>query len=146
MSVSAGESVAVGLPDMLGYDVAPERAFELHAGFAPSAAVEQRSVVLAEHVAAVTAAVSPRLPAPQIYPATGEPDPGEARSDHYSFQLNGFPACLASEDFFVGPGPGAPAPDPNPNYHSSADTAVAGSYVRDICRGVTAAAWLSATR
>ena len=76
----------------------------------------------------------------------GEPDPGEGRSDHHSFQVNGFPACLASEDFFVGPGPGAPTPDPNPNYHSAADATVAGSYVRDICRAVTVAAWLSATR
>jgi hypothetical protein len=138
--------VAVLQLDMIGFDVAPGRAFELHAGFSPSAAVEQRSVELAGQVAAVVAAVSPDLPAPQVYPADGEPDPGEARSDHHSFQVNGFPACLASEDFFVGPGPGAPTPDPNPNYHSAADATVAGGYVRDICRAVTVAAWLSATR
>ena len=138
--------VAVLQLDMIGYDVAPGRAFELHAGFSPSAAVEQRSVELAGQVAAVVAAVSPDLPGPQVYPADGEPDPGEGRSDHHSFQVNGFPACLASEDFFVGPGPGAPTPDPNPNYHSAADATVAGSYVRDICRAVTVAAWLSATR
>jgi len=138
--------VAVLQLDMIGYDVAAGRAFELHAGFSPSAAVEQRSVELAGQVAAVVASVTPELPAPQIYPADGEPDPGEARSDHHSFQVNGFPACLASEDFFAGPGPGAPTPDPNPNYHSAADATVAGSYVRDICRAVTVAAWLSATR
>ena len=138
--------VAVLQLDMIGYDVAPERAFELHAGFSPSPAVEQRSVALAGTVAAATGAVSPGLPAPQLYPVAGEQDPGEERSDHYSFQLNGFPACLASEDFFLGPGPGDPAPDANPNYHSSADTTIAGSYVRDICRAVTTAAWISGTR
>lgn len=140
------EIVAALQLDMLGYDVAPGRSFELHAGFPPSAAVQQRSVRLAEQVAAVTAAVSPDLPAPQIYPAPGTPDPGHERSDHHSFQLNGFAACLASEDFFLGPGPGAPAPDPNPNYHTAADTTIAGSYVRDICRTVTTAAWISGTR
>ena len=99
--------VAVLQLDMIGYDVAPERAFELHAGFSPSPAVEQRSVALAGTVVAATGAVSPGLPAPQLYPVAGEQDPGEERSDHYSFQLNGFPACLASEDFFW-PGPGRP--------------------------------------
>ena len=71
---------------------------------------------------------------------------GEERSDHYSFQVNGFPACLASEDFFLGPGPDDPAPDANPNYHSSSDTTIADTYVRDIDRAVTTAAWISGTR
>jgi hypothetical protein len=132
--------------DMIGYDVAPGRAFELHAGYSKSAAVEQRSVGLAEQVAAVAGAVSPGLPAPQVYPVPGMGDLGQERSDHYSFHINGFPACLASEDFFVGPGSGAPAPDPNPNYHSFADTTITGDYTRDICRVVTTAAWISGTR
>jgi Zn-dependent M28 family amino/carboxypeptidase len=73
-------------------------------------------------------------------------DPGEARSDHYSFQLNGYPALLASEDLFAGPGPGAPPAEMNPQYHTPADDEVNAEYAADIARLVTAAAWVSATR
>ncbi|HEV7450815.1 MAG TPA: hypothetical protein VGO16_05395 [Pseudonocardiaceae bacterium] len=34
-------------------------------------------------------------------------DGAERRSDHYSFQLQGYTACLASEDLFAGPGSAA---------------------------------------
>jgi bacterial leucyl aminopeptidase len=60
--------------------------------------------------------------------------------------LEGYAACLASEDFFVGPGPAAPAPEPNPNYHMPADTTVNATYAANIARAVAAAAWVSATR
>jgi bacterial leucyl aminopeptidase len=72
-------------------------------------------------------------------------DPGEARSDHYSFQLNGYTAILASEDLFVGPGPSAPPAEMNPQYHMSTDTSINAGYAADIARLVTAAAWLTAT-
>jgi hypothetical protein len=79
--------VAVLQLDMIGYDVRPERTFELHAGFGPAPAVEADSLALARTVAELVAQVSPALPAPQLYPLHGEPDPAERRSDHYSFQL-----------------------------------------------------------
>jgi bacterial leucyl aminopeptidase len=138
--------VAVFQMDMIGYDVLPERTFELHAGFTPSAVVQQRSVALAQMIAELIPQVSPALPAAQIYPADDEPDPAERRSDHYSFQLQGYTACLASEDLFAGPGSGAPPAEMNPNYHLPTDAAINAGYAGDITRIVTAAAWLVATQ
>lgn len=123
--------IAVFQLDMIGYDVLPERTFELHAGFTPSPAVEARSIALAQMVAELVPQVSPALPAPQIYPASGEGDPAEHRSDHYSFQLQGYPACLASEDLFVGPGSGAPPAEMNLSYHSAHGC----GDQRRVCRG-----------
>jgi bacterial leucyl aminopeptidase len=138
--------VAVFQMDMIGYDVLPERTFELHAGFTPSRVVQQRSLALAQLIADVIPQVSPALPAVQIYPADNEPDPAERRSDHYSFQLHGFTACLASEDLFAGPGSGAPPAEMNPNYHLPADAIINAGYAADITRVVTAAAWITATQ
>jgi hypothetical protein len=142
--------VAVFQMDMIGYDVVPARTFELHCGFTPSASVQTRSARLADLIAALVPVVSPTLPAPQRYngigSAGGSPDPAESRSDHYSFQIEGYAACLASEDFFAGPGPSAPAPEPNPKYHMPTDSVVNASYAAAIARAVIAAAWVSATR
>jgi hypothetical protein len=138
--------VAVFQMDMIGYDVLPERTFELHAGFTPSAAVQSGSMALAQVMAKLVPQVSPDLPAPQIYPADSEVDPGERRSDHYSFQLQGYSACLASEDLFAGPGPSAPQAEMNPNYHLPTDAVVNTDYAADIARVVAAAAWTIATR
>lgn len=138
--------VAVFQMDMIGYDVLPERTFELHAGFTPSPAVEARSLALAQMIAELVPQVSPALPAPQIYPAGGESDPGERRSDHYSFQLQGYTACLASEDLFAGPGSGAPPAEMNPKYHLPTDAVINAEYAADIARLVTAAAWVAATK
>ena len=142
----AAPITAVFQLDMIGYDVLPERTFELHAGFSQGAEVEARSVELTELAAKLVPQVAPALPAPQLYPFPGELDLAEARSDHYSFQLHGFPACLASEDLFAGPGPDAPPEEMNPNYHMATDTALNAEYAADITRVVTAAAWLAATR
>ena len=106
---------------------------------------EQRRRHAAELIAALAPQVSPGLPAPQIF-ANGEGDPAEGRSDHYSFQLHGYAACLASEDFFAGPGPAAPAPEPNPNYPLPADRTVNADYAADIARAAAAAAWLAVSR
>ncbi len=139
--------IAVFQLDMIGFDVNPARAFELHAGYSASAIVQSRSVRLATLIAALVPQISNGLPAPQIYPSVGAlSDPAEQRSDHYSFQVEGYAACLASEDLFAGPGPGAPAPEPNPNYHLPADNAVNARYAADITRAVAAAAWVVATR
>ncbi len=132
--------------DMIGWDSGSGRTFELHAGFRGSPTVQQRSLTLARLVAGLVPQVSPALPAPQLYPHDGEADPGDARSDHHSFQANGYPACLASEDLFAGPGPGAPPADMNPEYHLPSDLTVDAGYAADIARLVTAAAWVAATR
>jgi bacterial leucyl aminopeptidase len=132
--------------DMIGFDVLPERTFELHAGFSPSVEVEARSLELARMIAQLVPQVSHTLPAPQIYPAPGEFDEGEGRSDHYSFHQHGFTACLASEDLFAGPGPDAPPAEMNPRYHMPTDAEINAGYAADIARLVTAAAWVAATR
>ena len=124
----------------------PEPEWELHAGFTASPAVEKRSLALARMVAELVPQVSPNLPAPQMYPVADEPDPAERRSDHYSFQTQGYAACLASEDLFAGPGPHAPPEEMNPNYHSPTDKAINPDYAANIARAVIAAAWLAATR
>jgi bacterial leucyl aminopeptidase len=138
--------IAVFQMDMIGYDVQPERTFELHAGFTLSPVVEARSLALAQVIAELVPRVSPALPAPQIYPISGESDPAERRSDHYSFQLHGYTACLASEDLFAGPGSGAPPAEMNSQYHLPTDAVINAGYAADIARLVTAAAWITATR
>jgi hypothetical protein len=146
-AILAAKIVAVFQMDMIGYDVNPARIFELHVGFTPSPSVQTRSARLANLISALVPQVTTGLPAPQLYPgAGGGGDPAESRSDHYSFQVEGYAACLASEDFFAGPGPAAPAPEPNPNYHMPADNAINTRYAADIARSVVAAAWVAATR
>jgi Zn-dependent M28 family amino/carboxypeptidase len=137
--------VGVFQMDMIGYNRESPRSFEVHAGFLPSAEVQERSRALAERIAAAARQVSPGLPAPQVYLSRGaqERDPAEGRSDHASFQLVGYPACVASEDFFAGPGADSP-PEANPNYHKLSDTFVDLDYAADIARAVGAAAWLTA--
>jgi bacterial leucyl aminopeptidase len=131
--------------DMIGWDALPAHTFELHAGFSESSTIEERSLTLARTIAEFVPQVSPSLPPPQLYPHAGEVDPAEARSDHYSFQLNGYTACLASEDLFAGPGSNAPPAEMNPQYHTPADASIHAEYAADIARLVTAAAWFTAT-
>ncbi len=138
--------VAVFQMDMIGFDLNPGRSFELHVGFTPSVSVQQRSKKLAHLIMSLVPEVSSTLPVPQLYPNGNQQDPAESRSDHYSFQREGYAACLASEDFFVGPNPDSPAPDPNPNYHLPADKTVNSLYAADIARAVAAAAWVAAIR
>jgi hypothetical protein len=138
--------VTVFQMDMIGHDVVPERTFELHAGFTPSHAVEVRSLALARLIAELVPQISPALAKPQIYPAGSESDPAERRSDHYSFQLQGYAACLASEDLFAGPGSSAPPAEMNPAYHLPTDMVINAEYAADIARLVAAAAWVAATQ
>jgi Zn-dependent M28 family amino/carboxypeptidase len=138
--------VAVLQMDMIGYDVRPERTFELHAGHTPAPSVQARSLGLARLVADLRPAVSPDLRTPQIYPARGESDPAERRSDHSSFHERGYAAILASEDLFAGPGPGAPEEEMNPEYHLPTDRTINAGYAADIARLVAASAWIAATR
>lgn len=137
--------VAVFQTDMIGYNRELPRTFELHAGFLPSADLQERSHVLAQRIVRAAQQVSPDLPAGQIYLSHGplDRDPAEGRSDHTSFQRVGYPACAATEDFFVGPQPGSD-PEPNPNYHTTSDTFVDVDYAADIVRAMGAAAWVTA--
>jgi bacterial leucyl aminopeptidase len=137
--------VAVFQVDMIGFDSNSERTFELHAGFTPSMSVQQRSTKLAQLISSLVPEVSPTL-LPQMYPNGNQTDPAESRSDHYSFQREGYAACCVTEDFFVGPKPNSPTQDPNPNYHLPADNAVNAIYAADITRAVAAAAWIASTR
>jgi len=131
--------------DMLGYNPKPPRTWEVHAGFASSSSIEKRSIALANILRVLSKYVSRLLEEPQIYSsATGTTgDPASGRSDHGPFQAQGYPACVSSEDFFIGPGSDAPEPKENPHYHRREDklTFVDGIFVADIACVVASAAW-----
>src|SRR5262249_38217555 len=133
--------VAVFQMDMIGYRERPPRTWEVHAGYAPSAAVLARSLTLARRLGQGAPLVSPALEAPQVY---GASDPAAGRSDHAPFQAQGYAACVVSEDFFVGPASDSPTPQANPNYHRAGDTVVVADFAADIARAVAAAAWIFA--
>jgi bacterial leucyl aminopeptidase len=138
--------VAVYQMDMIGFNREPRRSYEVHSGIRQHPDVEKGSRVLAERIGRLAAHVSPDLLAPEIYDSKGPEengDPAERRSDHFSFQVVGYPACLASEDLF--PGVNIPGTsDSNPNYHRVTDTEVDTEYAADIARAVAAAAWTTA--
>jgi hypothetical protein len=90
--------VAVLQMDMIGFHKVDPRSWEVHAGFAPSAQTQARSVTIAKVVQSVAPIVSPRLDQAQIYDTAQ--DPAAGRSDHAPFQDQGYPACVVSEDFF----------------------------------------------
>ena len=142
---TAGAQIeAVYQMDMIGYNVIAPRTCEIHAGFLSSPAVQGKSAVVAERVRRLVPSVAPALGTMQLYLSTpGAVDPAEGRSDHAPFQERGYAACVATEDFFIGPGPSAPA-EANPNYHRKTDTFVDLAYAADIARGITAAAWITA--
>jgi hypothetical protein len=141
---------AVFQMDMVGFNRAPPRSWEVHAGFWPSADVQSRSRELAVLLEKLRPVVSPELTVPQIYlsvrPQPSERDPAEGRSDHTPFQEHGYAACVTSEDLFIGPQPDSPAPEGNPDYHKKTDTFVDTEYAADIARVVAAAAWVTARR
>jgi hypothetical protein len=142
---SAGTKVVgVFQMDMIGYNRALPREWEIHVGFSPSDETEARSLPLAELMANVTPQVSPGLPRPQIYRTGSDVDPAEQRSDHAPFQAQGYGACVVSEDFFLGPEANDPQPQPNPNYHKKEDTFIDPAYAADIARAVGTAAWVMA--
>ena len=138
--------VAVYQMDMIGFNREPPRTYEVHVGIWQYPDVEKESRVLAERIGRLAAHVSPDLRTPEIYDSKGPEengDPAERRSDHYSFQIVGYPACVATEDLF--PGVNIPGTsDSNPNYHQVSDTDVDTEYTADIARAVAAAAWATA--
>jgi hypothetical protein len=102
--------------------------------------------VVAETVARWAAAVTTLSPA-QIYRGTSSAtqpnrdlyDPAIGRADHASFQNQGWPAVVVSEDYFINQA-GEEAAEPNPNYHRFGDTSVNPTYLADIARAITRAA------
>jgi bacterial leucyl aminopeptidase len=137
----AAPIIGVYQMDMIGYNVAPPRSFEVHVGYMPSEDVQSRSLVLAERMKRLVSTVSANLELPQIYI---QADPAAGRSDHASFHERGYAACVTSEDFFIGPEPGSPAAEANPNYHKDKDTFVDFDYAADIARLIAAATWVTA--
>ena len=140
--------IAVYHMQMIGFDGDKDGAFEVHAGYANDARVEQQSGWLAHRISAVRTQLSPRL-SPQIY-ITNDPllstshgDPVQGRSDHASFQQWGIPACVVTENFFVDQQSSTPKSDPNPHYRTALDTEVDYSYTADIARLVAGAAVLT---
>lgn len=143
--------LAVLQMDMIGHDVEKPHTFELHAGIRDPnmdfGDVQVRSLRLAHLVEALVPQVATVPVVPQVYPAAEQvEDRAQGQSDHTSFQIKGYAACLASEDFYEGPGTSAPVLEKNPNYHRSTDTSVNADYAADIARAVAAAAWVAATQ
>ncbi len=134
MLKSSGAPVrAVVCTDMSGFNSDADRRFEVHAG-ATDPAVRDASVPIAERIAAWAASLGSLGPA-QIYRGTNSGsgadrmiyDGAIGRSDHASFQQQGYPAVVASEDFFINLST-EPTADGNPNYHRAADTVIDASY------------------
>ena len=144
LKARGAEIAAVVCCDMIGFNSDSLRTWEVHAGFTDPA-VRDLSAPLAQVVARAAAQLGV-LPAAQVYTGTtptGGTDPARFdgainRSDHASFQEQGYPAVLVSEDFFPNK-PGDPPADPNPNYHSNTDAAVDAAYGADITRAVSVA-------
>jgi hypothetical protein len=141
---AGADILAVLQLDMIGFNRSDPRSWELHAGHRADPDVEATSLRLAAELHDLTALVSPKLSPPQIYHSgLSGGDPADGRSDHSSFQSRGYPACLASEDFFAGPT--GTVPEPNPDYHRRTDTFVDPEFAADIARVVAAAAFVHAT-
>jgi bacterial leucyl aminopeptidase len=131
--------------DMIGY-ASSESIFELHAGFEDDEWVQAESLELAARVSAMCGELAPRL-SPEIYPGVNDKrDVGEGFSDHTSFHLHGFPACLITENFFTGPGT-ITLKEPNPAHHLPEDEMdnLDFEYAADIARVVAGAVWSLAT-
>lgn len=144
LKATGAEVAAVVCCDMIGFNSDGVRSFEVHAGFT-NPAVRDLSAPLADVVARAAGRFAVLAPA-EIYTGTspaGDTDPARVdgainRSDHASFQEQGYPAVLVSEDLFPNR-PGNPGADPNPRYHSNGDAVVDADYGADITRAVSVA-------
>ena len=128
--------------DMIGFRSTPtDRRFEIHYGHHANPAIEQRSQPLAELVAACAAMFDELADAEIYFTRPTRDDPADSRSDHSSFQRNGFPATMVSENFFGGT-VARPADEPNnPQYHRWTDTGIDPVYATSIARATALAAW-----
>jgi Zn-dependent M28 family amino/carboxypeptidase len=119
--------------DMVGWDSDEQAYFEIHAGHG-STPVRDSSVVLADAIRAWGDSIS-GLDGAQVYSgqigSEGADrmvyDPAIGRSDHASFQDQGFPAVVVSEDFFMNTAAES-SRDRNPHYHRDTDTTVNAAY------------------
>lgn len=119
--------------DMVGWDSDAHALFEIHAGHGTTA-MRDASVLLANRIRDWGNATA-GLHGAQVYSgligieAADRTiyDPAIGRSDHASFQDQGFPAVVVSEDFFMNTASEA-ARDRNPHYHRITDTTVNGAY------------------
>jgi peptidase M28-like protein len=135
--------------DMIGYNSDNNKIFEIHAGHNDSH-IRDISLPIAKQIASWAHSLGSLAPA-QIYKGTQSDPPlsgndsnrdiydgAIGRSDHFSFQQQGYPACVVSEDFFTNLG-SEPSQDPNPNYHSKKDTVIDISYAVDITSAISLA-------
>jgi bacterial leucyl aminopeptidase len=128
--------------DMIGFRSTPtDRRFEIHYGHRANPGVERRSEPLASLVAACAATLDELGDAEIYFTGPTSDDPADSRSDHSSFQRNGFPAVLISENFFGGTVQDPAAEPNNPQYHRWTDTGVDVDYVTSIARATALAAW-----
>ena len=125
--------------DMIGYNKDEERIFEIHAGYTDPA-VRDLCLPIADTIKKWATNLR-KLGDGQIYKGTSQGGPEDydrekydgaiRRSDHFSFQYHGYPACHISEDFFAN-SPAEPGRDPNPNYHTFKDKVIDVAYCVDI--------------
>ncbi|WP_373516117.1 M20/M25/M40 family metallo-hydrolase [Persicitalea sp.] len=141
--------IAVYQLDMIGFDQVPPSQFEIHFGFAPRIEIQERSRLLANLIRRITPQVAPALPNPEVFPAhSSQADPADRRSDHASFQMVGYAACVISEDFFRGSDNGSGESDGNPHYHQPTDKIeeLNVGYAVNIARVITATIWMNANK
>jgi hypothetical protein len=125
--------------DMLGYNNDNHKTFEIHAGhYNPD--IRNLCVPIAQLIKQWSENLG-KLGATQIYKGTIQGGPHDfdrdkydgaiERSDHFSFQQEGYPASHISEDFFAN-FPTESSSDPNPNYHRFTDKVIDITYTSDI--------------
>lgn len=131
---------AVFQMDMIGYHKYQNNVFEIHAGFNQSKAVQTASLALAQRISEM---IGKQWTA-QIYPRNNLYDPAQGNSDHTSFHVHNYAACLVSEDYTTDRGDPDPDPEVNPNRHTSRDETIDYTYAAEIARAVIAAAFLTA--
>jgi len=132
--------------DMIGWrSGSPTPAlFEIHGtGQKDHALLHAPAGQLAAIVKSAAAEVSPSLAA-QVHPLPDcDFDPAAHRSDHESFLVQGWPACLVAEDLWAEVC-ASPAQTGNPAYHTAQDVAIDRAYAADVARAAAAAAWILA--
>jgi len=144
----SGAAVAAMLQmDMIGWVAGayPSGIFEVHGtGTGDYANVAGASCELAQLVIGAAAQVAPGL-IPQLYPIDDFfHDPASNRSDHGSFQGQGWPACLVIEDLWAEVAAVETPQTGNQAYHKQDDTSIHVGYAADVGRAVAAAAWMLA--
>lgn len=136
--------IAAVCADMIGYNSDATLAWEVHAGYTDPR-IRDLSVPVAQVVFDAGEQLG-ELPPAQLVTGTIPRDGDDPtrfdgainRSDHASFQEQGYPGVLISEDFFPNR-PTEPPFDPNPNYHSNSDVEIDGEYAAAITRAMSVA-------